>query len=178
MKPLTSIFFLIGVALFLLPLCGCITFGQTQILHQESLYQTPDLPESELATIQIDSNWILYNNLFALAINKKKALREEIRENNNQIFLIPGTHDMALLLITETQSGKEQQSASYLSIEVKADITYQLTVEYDTDDNLCFQLIDTSTQEVVSQPQIKNEATFNYKDFRNISFQSETTWRF
>lgn len=68
--------------------------------------------------------------------------------------------------------------SSNMSIEVKADTIYQLTAEYDTEDKLCFQLIDTGTQAVVSQPQTKNEATFDYKDFRNISFQSTTTWRF
>ncbi len=175
------IYCLFVITLLLMPLCGCITsFQQSKVLSHQSPYLIPDLPKSELATIQIDTNWIQHNSLFALAINKKVALREKIRENKNQIFLVPGTHDMVLLLIAETQSGKEQQSASGLSIEVKADSTYLLTAEYanDTGEALCFQLIDTDTQEVVSQPQTKSDTTSDYIDFQNYSFQFNTTWHF
>ena len=178
MKSNPSFLFLI-VLLFLL--LGCTsTYQQSSILTQESRYQTPDLPKSELATIQIDTDWIHHNSLFALAINKKVAVRGKIRENNNEIYVVPGSHEMALLLINETHSGKEQQSASCLSIEVKADTTYLLTAEYenDTEDNLCFQLTDTTTQEVVSQPQTENNTTFDYKNFQDYSFQSENTWHF
>ena len=181
MLKIKTILCLSVIALLSLQLCGCTTtFRQSRILSQESLYQIPDLPKSELATIQIDTNWIPHKNLYGLAINKKVVLRENIRENNNEIYVVPGSHDMALLLLTERSRTKEQQSASCFSIDVKANTIYQLTAEFanDIDEALCFQLIDIETQEVVSEPITENDAAFDYKDSQNYSFQSKATWHF
>ncbi len=184
----SNFFFLFLTAFLFLSLWGCsTTYQQSSILTLQGPYQIPDLPKSELATIQIDRNWIQYEGRFALAINKKIALRENFSEHHtnviNDVFVVPGTHDIALLLITYNYpagESKETQTTKCLSIEVKADSTYLLTAEYenDTDDELCFQLIDKNTWEVVSQPQTDTNVSFNYKDSDNHSIQFGGSYNF
>lgn len=178
MKPkyvLQSISFLFLITLCLLLSWGCTTlYQQSSILTQQRPYQIPDVQKSELATIHIDTNWIQHNSRFFLLINDQIAARENFSDTQkysmNDVLIVPGTHDMAVLLTTEAKS-KETKSVMCLSIEVKADTTYLLTAEYvnDIDDELCFQLINTRTQEVVSYPKTDANTTFNYKDFNNGS---------
>ena len=59
-KPKLSVLILLAGMLLSLPFMGCGTF-----LMRESAYKVPDLPKSELATIQIDTErqWIQRPNL-------------------------------------------------------------------------------------------------------------------
>ena len=138
----------------------------------ESKYVAPNLPESELATIQIgiDGQWIQRIDQVALRINGKLALRkkltEDTKDSNHEVLVVPGNHAMSVLVLTDTYPDgvrKDLQITSNLSVEVKAGITYFLKGKFDNsvDDDLTVELIDTSTDEVISKSKITTKSTFD-----------------
>ncbi len=96
----SSVSILLVLALLSLHFFGCGT-----MFIKEDEYETPDLPKSELAVIQIDTkgNWMQRTNLIALRIDGKLAIRKEIAENKDvsidEILVAPGKHDMSVLII-------------------------------------------------------------------------------
>ena len=158
-------------------------FGCGTRFMGENHYKTPKMSKSKLAAIQIDTkaHWLQQNMLFAIAINGKMALQEKRWQNTtvsiDDILLMPGTHDLSLLLLTEvTPAGisRERQTLLHFSIDVKAGSTYLLKgdlVSNDTEDDLCFELIETDTGEVVSELKASDESTFDFQDSNNYSFQ-------
>lgn len=163
-----NIIFLFIVVVLTLPSFGC----GTTMFASESKYVVPNLPESELATIQIDTDgqWIQRINQVALRINGKLALRkkltEDTKDTNHEVLVVPGKHAMSVLVLTDTYPDgvrKDLQITSNLSAEVKAGITYFLKGKFDNsvDDDLTVELIDTSTDEVISKSKITTKSTFD-----------------
>ena len=98
----------IGLCVLLtLSVLGCgpiITFNK---------YVPPDLPKSELATLQVDTtgSWIQQTamlevkiDLIEMQIDKKLAVRKKIKDNKNisidDIYVAPGTHTLSVRGIT------------------------------------------------------------------------------
>ncbi len=166
---------LLVVSLLSLPILGCGT-----AVMQNDRYLTPNLPESELATIQIDTDgqWIQRINLVVLRINGKLALRKKFTKNTkntkNEVLVAPGKHTMALLVLTDTYPDgerKDLQITSNLSAEVKSGITYFLKGEFDNsvDDDLTVELIDASTDEVISKSKLTTKSTFDRQQLDKTS---------
>ena len=166
---------LLVVSLLSLPILGCGT-----AVMQNDHYLTPNLPESELATIQIDTDgqWIQRINLVVLRINGKLALRKKFTKNTkntkNEVLVAPGKHTMALLVLTDTYPDgerKDLQITSNLSAEVKSGITYFLKGEFDNsvDDDLTVELIDASTDEVISKSKLTTKSTFDRQQLDKTS---------
>ncbi len=166
---------LLVVSLLSLPILGCGT-----AVMQNDRYLTPNLPESELATIQIDTDeqWIQRINQLALRINGKLALRKKFTENTkntkDEVFVVPGKHTMAVLVLTDTYPDgvrKDLQITTNLSAKVKSGITYILKGEFDNsvDDDLTVELIDTSTDEVISKSKMTTKSTFDGQPLEKTS---------
>ena len=158
---------LLIVSLLSLQLLGCGT-----AVMQNDNYLTPNLPESELATIQIDTDgqWIQRINQVAFRINGKLALRKDFTEDTNntinEVLVVPGKHTLSVLVLTDTYpdgARKDLQITTKLSVEVKAGTTYFLkgTFENSVDDDLTVELIDISTDEVISKSNLTTKSTFD-----------------
>ena len=153
-------FTLLAGLLLSLPLVGCGT-----IFMREGKYVTPELPKSELASIQIDTtgSWIQWTNLVVLRIDGKLALREEIGENKkvsiNEVLVAPGKHDMSVMVIIGTypyssvRLNQQTMSNFYFSAELKAGGTYLVTGKsaHRVDGGLTIELFDKNTDKVVSK---------------------------
>ena len=144
---------LLVVAFLSLPFLGCGTVGNFIILKGK--YVAPELPKSELAVIQIDteSGWLQRYKLIVLRIDGKLALREEIEADAdisiNEILVVPGKHDMSLSTILDRFDGDTPSTVQMMSIfsaEVEAGSTYLLQA-----DN---ELVDAETGKVVSESKI------------------------
>ena len=152
------------IAIIASSILGCRTTSMW-----ERNYITPILPKSELATIQIDTQgqWFQGYGSFGMSINKKQAFQEMLIGKNtlsiDDVFVLPGKQNIALLLRTqyhiEGRGKKHQhQTVAYYSIDVKAGSTYILKGELDNDE-VCFELIDTDTDQVVSEYITSRETT-------------------
>ena len=159
---------LVGILLSL-PLVGCGT-----ILVREGPYEAPQLPRSELATIEIDTEgqWIQRPNLIAFRIDGKLALRREIevfeKVSFDQILVAPGKHEMSLLVVYESfhaNTPKDRQILSRFSADLKAGGTYLLTGEFSGGGssalNFYGKLIDTNKDRVVSKSKFFDQVTFD-----------------
>lgn len=158
---------LLVVSLLSLQFLGCGT-----AVMQRDNYLTPNLPESELATIQIDTDgqWIQRINQVALRINGKLALRKKFTEDtkytNHEVLVDHGKHTMSVLVLTDTYPDgvrKDLQITTNLSAKVKAGVTYLVKGKFDNsmDDDLTVELIDTSTDEVISKSKLTTKSTFD-----------------
>ena len=172
-------FTLLAGLLLSLPLVGCGT-----IFMREGKYVTPDLPKSELASIQIDTtgSWIQRTNLIVLRIDGKLALREEIGENKkvsiDEVLVAPGKHDMSLLIITESfpEGNREiHQTLLNFSTKVKTGGTYHFKGEftYNTEEEFSFELIDKANDKVVSKSKIFGKSKFNLQTPGTVSVEHE-----
>ena len=127
--------------LLIITLIGCgpiITFNK---------YAPPDLPKSELATLQIDTTgmWIqqagmhkVKTDLLEVEIDKKLAVRKKNKDNKSisidDIYVVPGTHNLSVRSIISylnphidsnmTKYRVYIQTVVTLSAELKADRTY------------------------------------------------------
>ena len=126
--------------LLIITLIGCgpiITFNK---------YAPPDLPKSELATLQMDTigMWIqqagmrkVKIDLLEMKIDKKLAVRKKIKDNKSisidDIYVVPGTHNLSVRSIisylnphsfNRTKYRVYIQTVVTLSAELKADRTY------------------------------------------------------
>lgn len=167
MKPKLSIFILlIGILLSLL-FIGCGT-----LFVSERVYEVPQLPKSELAIIQIDTEgeWIQRPDLIVLRIDGRLALSEKIELGKDpaidEVLVVPGKHNMSLAVIYEAfheHKLRDRQILSTLSVNVKAGGIYLLRGEFshDTDGELGFQceLVDTVKDRVVAESKISTAAT-------------------
>ena len=158
---------LLVVSLFSLQVLGCGT-----AVMQNDNYLTPNLPESELATIQIDTDgqWIQRIDQVALRINGKLALRKDFTEDtnntDNKVLVIPRKHTISVLVLMDTYPDgvrKDLQVTTKIAAEVKAGTTYLLKGIFDNsvDDDLSVELIDTSTEEVISKSNLTTKSTFD-----------------
>ncbi len=145
---------LLVVALLSLPFFGCGTVIDNFVIFKGE-YVAPELPKSELATIQIDteSGWLQRYKLIVLRIDGKLALRKKIETNADisidEILVTPGEHDMSLSTILDRFDGDTRntvQTMSIFSAEVEAGSTYLLQT-----DN---KLVDAETGKVVSESKI------------------------
>ncbi|MDE0482694.1 MAG: hypothetical protein OXI67_08970 [Candidatus Poribacteria bacterium] len=161
-KPIiqSQISILLVVTLLSLSVFGCGT-----ILMREGKYEAPDLPKSELATIQIDTKgkWIQRTNLIALRISGKLALSKEIGENKDvsidEILVAPGKQDMSVLIVYESYDEGTRatvQTSSSFDADVKAGGIYLLKGDftYIAGGEFSFELVNTDTDRVVSKPKI------------------------
>ncbi len=154
--------------LMLIFVCGCTK------LTSELPYNPPELPESELATIQIDTEkkWVQHASLIIFRVNGKVALREEIKGNSSILkgdssisvadtLVGPGNHDMSVhILIKNFSEGREthHRIVSKFSAKLKTGGTYLLRGDVEPDVNNeasytmtdAFDLIDTATDTRVS----------------------------
>ena len=177
MKPKLSIFILLTGILLSLPFVGCGVF------MPESAYEVPQLPKSELATIQIDTEgeWIQRPDLIVLRIDGRLALSEKIELGKdlaiNEVLVVPGKHNMSLAVIYEAfheHKLRDRQILSTLSADVKAGVVYLLRGEFshDPDSELGFQceLVDTVKDKVVAESRISTAATSGGEN-ANITFR-------
>ena len=167
MKPKLSIFILLIGILLSLPFIGCGT-----LFVSERVYEVPQLPKSELAIIQIDTEgeWIQRPDLIVLRIDGRLALSEKIELGKDpaidEVLVVPGKHNMSLAVIYEAfheHKLRDRQILSTLSVNVKAGGIYLLRGEFshDTDGELGFQceLVDTVKDRVVAESKISTAAT-------------------
>lgn len=147
MKPKLSILTLLAGILLSLPFVGC------GVLMPKGDYEAPQLPKSELATIQLDTKggWLQRYKLIAFRIDGKLAVRKQIEAHEeiaiDEILVLPGKRNMSVMTIHrhffENDTGTTSQIWSKFSADVEAGGTYLLK-----DDN---KLVDANTGEVVSQ---------------------------
>ncbi len=170
MKPKLSIFILLTSMLLSLPFVGC---GKIFVYSElEYNYKVPDLPKSELATIQIDteSEWIRRPDLILFLVDGKVALREKIEFSKaidiDEVLVLPGKHNMSLTAIYEAfheRKLRDRQISSAFSVDVKAGGIYLLRGEFsnEIDGELGFQckLVDTVKDKVVSEPKLLGQFT-------------------
>lgn len=163
------------VAIIALSVFGC---GTTTFMS-ERYHITPNLPKSKLATIQIDTHgqWMQQYDRFGMSVNGKKAFHEIIIDTVaiDDVFVLPGKQDISLLLLTRyypEDKGEEHQTVAYYSIDVKAGGTYLLKGDLDADDvdEVCFELIDTDTDQVVSEYKTSRHTTYKIED--SLNYQS------
>ena len=156
---------LIGIILSL-PFIGC------GVIMSGGEYKVPDLPKSELATIQVDTEdqWIQRPNLIVFRIDSKLALQEKIEVDKGvsfgEILVAPGKHEMSVLVVYESfhaNAPKDRQILSIFSAEVKAGGIYLLTGEFSGGGssklNFSGKLIDRSKDSVVSKSSFFNQFT-------------------
>ena len=148
-------------------------------------YITPNLPKSEMATIQIDTDgqWIQGINQVALRINGKLALRKDFTEDtnymNDDVLVVPGKHTISVLVLTDTYPDgvrKDLQITTNLSANVKAGITYSLKGNFgnSVDNDLTVEFIDTSTDDVISKSKITTKSTYDRQENEKTSGFSVT----
>ena len=167
MKPKLSIFILLIGILLSLPFIGCGT-----LFVSERAYEVPQLPKSELAIIQIDTEgeWMQRPDFIVLRIDGRLALSEKIELGKDpaidEVLVVPGKHNMSLAVIYEAfheHKLRDRQILSTLSANVKAGGIYLLRGEFshDTDGELGFQceLVDTVKDRVVAESKISTAAT-------------------
>lgn len=154
---------LMVVSLLFLQFLGCGT-----AVTRDGNYIAPNLPKSEMATIQIetDGQWIQRINQVALRIDGKLALRKKFTENTkdtkNEVLVVPGKHTMSVLVLTDTYPDgirKDLQITTNFSAKVKAGVTYLVKGQFD--DDLSVELIDTSTDEVIGRSRMTTKSTFD-----------------
>lgn len=176
MNPKLSIFILLTGIFLSLPFVGCGLFVF------EGEYKTPQLPKSELATIQIDTegDWMQRPDLILFRIEGKVALSEKIELSKgiaiDEVLVVPGKRNMSLAVIYEAfheHKLRDRQILSTLSANVKAGGIYLLRGEFshDTDGELGFQceLVDTVKDKVVAESRISTAATSGGEN-ANITF--------
>jgi len=175
--------------LLVIPLFSFLFFGCSSYFMGERIYEPPDLPKNELASIQIDTKglWIQRYDLIALSINGKSAFRKKIIEINNfsidDVLVVPGKHNLSLSLLTRIYHegiSKEHQTVSNYTIDVKAGSTYLLKGEYadDSGEEVNFELVDSDTDQVVSKYITTRESTYKIEDSGTESIQIESTIEF
>ena len=177
LKPKLSIPVLLLSILLSLPFVGCGT-----LFMSERAYEVPQLPKSELAIIQIDtdSEWIQRPDLIVLRIDGRLALSAKIELGKDlaidEVLVVPGKHNMSLAVIYEAfheHKLRDRQILSTFSANVKAGGTYILRGEFshDTDGELGFQceLVDTVKDKVVAESRISTAATSGGEN-ANITF--------
>lgn len=168
MKAKLNILILLTGILLSLPFIGC------GISMPKGEYKAPDLPKSELATIQVDTEgqWIQRPNLIVFRIDGKLALQEKIEVYEevsfNEILVTPGKYEMSVLVVYESfhaNTPKDRQILSRFSADVKAGGTYLLTGEFSgggsSELNFYGKLIDTSKDKVVSTSKFFDQFTFD-----------------
>ena len=167
MKPKSSILILATGILLSLPFVSCGTFFMS-----ERAYEVPQLPKSELAIIQIDTEgeWIQRPDLIVLRIDGRLAVSEKIELGKDlaidEVLVVPGKQNMSLAVIYEAfheHKLRDRQILSTLSANMKAGGVYLLRGEFshDTDGELGFQceLVDTVKDKVVAESRISTAAT-------------------
>ncbi len=169
--------------LLVLALLSLATFGCNTHFMSEGNYIAPDLPKSELAAIQIDTDgqWIQRTNQVVLRINGKIALRNNFESNKgaiNKVLVAPGNHQLSITVLTDTYPDgvrQDLQIMSKFSAEVKAGMAYLLNVKFDNsvDDDLTVELIDTNTDKVVSTSNLSTKSIVDRQNPRNISVEYE-----
>ena len=148
---------------------GCGTVINTFI--PEGKYKAPQLPKSELATIKIDTEggWLQRYNLIVFRIDGKLALREKIDalekvSIDDEILVVPGKHDMSVLVVYESFYGDTpggRQDQSWFSADVEAGSTYLLKVEGGREADFRGKLVDTNRGKVVSKPRLLDRFGFS-----------------
>ena len=148
---------------------GCGTVINT--FTPEKVYEAPQLPKSELATIKIDTEggWIQRYHLIVFRIDGKLALREKIDALeevaiDDEILVAPGKHDMSVLVVYESFHGDTpggRQHQSWFSADIEAGSTYLLKVEGGNEGNFRAKLVDTNGDKVVSKPRLLDQFGFS-----------------
>lgn len=174
-----KILILVGLILLSISTLSC-----GNLFVSETKYVAPELPDSEVATIQIDTegNWIQRTNLIVLRINGKVALRKEIGEKKNikidDIPVVPGKHNMSLLAITESfgeNKPHDRQSMYKFTAGLKPNETYLLKgeYEYESGEDYSFELINTANDKVVSKSKLFGKSVFKVQDPKDFSVEYE-----
>ncbi len=125
-------------------------------------YVTPDLPKTELATIEIDttSECLKHINLIEVLIDKKLAVRQEIDINKNisidDVLVTAGEHNITARVYTVTlphwrggiYKRKGKLTFSY-EIDLKAGGTYLVFLTQLIEGGLYIEFIDKDTNQTV-----------------------------
>jgi hypothetical protein len=153
-------------------LIGCgpiITFNK---------YTPPDLPKSELATLQIGTTGMRIQQVgMEVEIDGKLAVRKKIKDNKNisidDIYVVPGTHNLSARSITyyldphSLYRNKHRvyiQTTVTLSAELKADRTYIVKANLHPDITGVFsiEVVDKKIGKVVSR-NLNTHFKYKYK---------------
>ena len=156
------------------------TLGCGNLLIRETKYVAPELPKSEVATIQIDTDgqWFQRTKLFVLRINGKVAVRKEIGKNKkitfDDVLVVPGKHNMSIQFIMESYGVSTPQDRHFkynLSTEVKSGGTYLLKGEYyySSGAEYSFELINSANDKLVSKSRLLSNSTFKVEKNKKSS---------
>ena len=125
-------------------------------------YIPPDLPKTELATIEIDttSEYLKHIRLIELRIDNKLAVRQEIDINQNisipDVFVAAGEHNITTVFVAETSPNrhnyrpKRKQITTY-DVDFKAGGTYLVFLTQLPDADLYIEVIDKHTDNPVGK---------------------------
>ncbi len=137
------------LALFIL---GCGTIFPTP------KHVTPNLPESELAILHIDttSEYLKHINLIEVHIDKHLAVHQEIEKNKHisidDVFVTEGKHDITVIFVAETSPNRynfypKRKQIAYFDVELKANGAYvvKLLSSHLRDGDLFIEIFDKET---------------------------------
>ena len=125
-------------------------------------YIPPDLPKTELATIEIDTTSQYHITLIEVRIDKKLAVRQEIDRNKNMsiddVLVTAGEHNITARFITATSPGRyggidnrrSKLTFSY-DVDLKAGGTYLVFLTQILDGGLYIDFIDKETRKPVGK---------------------------
>ncbi len=125
-------------------------------------YIPPDLPKTELATIEIDTTSRYHITLIELLIDKKLAVRQKIDRNKNMsiddVLVTAGEHNITARFITATSPGprrsidnrRSKLTFSY-DVDLKAGGTYIVFLTKFLDGGLYIDIIDKETRKHVGK---------------------------
>ncbi len=123
-------------------------------------YIPPDLPKTELATIEIDTTSRYHITLIEVLIDKKLAVRQEIDINKNMsiddVLVTAGEHNITARFVTATtphprggiDNRRSKLTFSY-DVELKAGGTYLVFLTSILDGGLYINFIDKETKKTV-----------------------------
>ncbi len=136
-------------------------FGCAMLLPPHP-YIPPDLPKTELATIEIDTTSRYHITLIELLIDKKLAVRQEIDINKNMsiddVLVTAGEHNITARFITATtprprrgiDNRRSKLTFSY-DVDLKAGSTYLVFLTKLLDGGLYIDFIDKETNKTVGK---------------------------
>ena len=125
-------------------------------------YIPPDLPKTELATIEIDTTSRYHITFIEVRIDKKLAVRQKIDRNKNMsiddVLVTAGEHNITARFITATSPGprrsidnrRSKLTFSY-DVDLKVGGTYLVFLSKLLDGGLYIYIIDKETRKHVGK---------------------------
>ncbi len=154
-------------SIILCTLLALSVFGCTMIFPPHP-YIPPDLPKTELATIEIDtqSEYLKHITSLEVRIDRKLAVRQKIDINKNisidDVLVTAGEHNITAIFVAETSPNprdyqpKRKQIATF-DVDLKVGGTYLIILlsAHIRGGGLYIELIDKETNKVVHKQNMK-----------------------